>query len=226
MGATEKFYEALSQQQKDHADTTAALDAATEAAAAASAANLESAQAQFDSKIINLANLVASNQKAAERGLARITGVVHDYAKAAETDRENIKKETETMEADLNKALTRAINIGEAKAKAVEQRIAAHLKDTKRFLQVELNESVERAADNVMKILEGKRQKIADNYLSLKAYAVASADLVEDYVAKGKGTGLSSIGDLLQTTGALGAVHAPEEAGWAWVATRCPPFSL
>merc|ERR1712139_216055 len=104
-----------------------------------------------------------------------------------------------------NKALDRAISIGEAKAKAVEQRIAEHLKDTKRYLQVELNESVERAADNVYKIIEGKRQKIADNYLSLKAYAVSAADKVEDYVTKGKGRALSSVGDLLVTVAGMGA---------------------
>merc|ERR1712147_35916 len=114
-------------------------------------------------------------------------------------DRDLIKEQTKTMEADLNKALNRAISIGEAKAKAVEQRIAEHLKDTKRYLQVELNESVEEAADNVFKIMEGKRQVVADNYLSLKAYAVAVADEVDDYVTKGKGRGLSSIGDLLVT---------------------------
>jgi len=67
--------------------------------------------------------------------------------------------------------------------------------------------------DNVFNILEGKRQKIADNYLSLKAYAVSAADKVEDYVAKGKGRALSSIGDLLATVGAQGAVHAPAEEG-------------
>merc|ERR1711998_452774 len=116
-------------------------------------------------------------------------------------------------EDDLNKALARAISMGEAKAKAVEQRIAEHLKGTKRFLQVELSAQVERAADNVMDIIEGKRQKIADNYLSLKAYAVSAADKVEDYVTEGQGRGLSSIGDLLLTIGSLGAVKAPAEEG-------------
>merc|ERR1711998_390519 len=74
-------------------------------------------------------------------GMAALTGVVHDTAKAAAADRELIKEQTRMMEADLNKALNRAISIGEAKAKAVEQRIAEHLKNTKRYLQVELNES-------------------------------------------------------------------------------------
>merc|ERR1711907_747730 len=140
-----------------------------------------------------------ANAAKAEKAMARLTGVVHSTAKAAAADRKLIKEQTKMMEADLNKALNRAISIGEAKAKAVEQRIAEHLKNTKRFLQVELNESVERAADNVFKIMEGKRQKIADNYLSLKAYAVSAADKVEDYVSKGKGRALSSIGDLLST---------------------------
>merc|ERR1712046_44861 len=103
-----------------------------------------------------------------------------------------------------------------------EQRIAEHLKDTKRFLQVELNESVERAADNVFKIIEGKRQVVADNYLSLKAYAVAAADSVEDYVTKGKGRGLSSIGDLLVTVGSMGAVHAPAKQGLGMGGTELP----
>merc|ERR1712046_204599 len=128
-------------------------------------------------------------------------------------DRELIKDQTKSMEADLNKALNRAISIGEAKAKAVEQRIAEHLKNTKRFLQVELNESVEKAADNVFKIMEGKRQKIADNYLSLKAYAVSAADKIADYVNKGEGRAMSSIGDLLETIGALGAVKAKPAEG-------------
>merc|ERR1712146_441248 len=172
---------------------------------------LARAKAGFTSKIVMLTNTVAANAKKAEDGMARLTGVVHSTAKAAAADRELIKEQTKIMEADLNKALDRAISIGEAKAKAVEQRIAEHLKDTKRYLQVELNESVENAADNVFKIIEGKRQVIADNYLSLKAYAVSAVDKVEDYVIKGEGRGLSSIGDLLVTLGQLEAVHAPAE---------------
>merc|ERR1712046_446720 len=101
-----------------------------------------------------------------------------------------------------------------AKAKAVEQRINAHLKKSKRFLQTELSEGIDRAADNVFKIVQEKRQKIADNYLSLKAYAVASADKVIDYRKKGKnGRNLSSVGDLLQTVAALGAVKPPKADG-------------
>jgi len=201
---------------------TNALNAATGAAKEASAAALKRAQENFDSKIVMLTNTVTANAATAKKGIDKLTGVVGDYAKASAADRELIKQETAAMEADLNKALERAISIGEAKAKAVEQRIAEHLKNTKRFLQVELNTQVEEAADNVMKIIEGKRQKVADNYLSLKAYAVAAADLVEDYVAKGKGRGLSSVGDLLATVGALGAVHAKPAQGLGMGGSELP----
>merc|ERR1712146_458410 len=134
----------------------------------------------------------------------RLTGVVNDYNAAAEADRELLKEETKALEADLNKALDRAISIGEAKAKAVEQRIAEHLKDTKRYLQVELNESVENAADNVFKIIEGKRQVIADNYLSLKAYAVSAVD--------GLGMGGDELptifsGEVVHVSGAVAAIN-------------------
>merc|ERR1719243_549985 len=120
-------------------------------------------------------------------------------------------------------SIVRAIAIGEARAKAVEQRINENLKKTKRYLQTELSEGIDRAADNVFKIVNGKRQKIADNYLSLKAYAVASADLVVDYRKKGKnGRNLSSVGDLLQTVSALGAVKPPKAEGLGMGGDKVP----
>merc|ERR1712093_933029 len=208
--------------QKANMNAVGALNTATAAAKLASENELKRAQAGFDSKIVQLPGVITAHAATAEREMARLTGVVGDYAKASAADRELIEQETAAMEADLNKALERAISIGEAKAKAVEQRIAEHLKNTKRFLQVELNNQVEEAADNVMKIIEGKRQKVADNYLSLKAYAVASADSIEDYVTKGKGRGLSSVGDLLATVGALGAVHAKPKEGLGMGGSELP----
>merc|ERR1712159_810230 len=143
--STQLFYEKLSDQQKKQMEEIEGLNAATAAATAAAAADLARAQANFDSKIVMLTNLVASNAKHAESEMSKLTGIVHNIGEAAEKDRDNIRKETAAMEADLNKALSRAIAIGEAKAKAVEQRIAEHLKGTKRFLQVELSAQVEAA---------------------------------------------------------------------------------
>merc|ERR1712096_591657 len=184
--ATRALYERMSNAQKRNERNSAALRSATSAASLASANALKRAKGQFASKISMLTNVISANSKRAQRDLQRVTGVVHNIAKAAAADRKLIKDQTAAMEADLNKSVVRAIAIGEARAKAVEQRINENLKKTKRFLQTELSEGIDRAADNVFKIVNGKRQKVADNYLSLKAYAVASADLVVDYRKKGK----------------------------------------
>merc|ERR1712093_642670 len=212
--ATRTLYERMSNMQKRNEANSKALRGATAAAAMASANALKRAKGQFAAKISMLTNVVAANAKRAKRDLTRVTGVVNSVARAAAADRRLIRDQTRAMKADLNRSVVRAIAIGEARAKAVEQRINENLKKTKRYLQTELSEGIDRAADNVFKIVNGKRQKIADNYLSLKAYAVASADLVIDYRKKGKnGRNLSSIGDLLQTVAALGAVKPPKAEG-------------
>merc|ERR1712164_50676 len=222
-GATKALYERMSNMQKRNEANHAALRSSTSAADIASANALKRAKAQFSTKISMLTNVVVANAKRAERNLQRVTGVVHDIAKAAAADRKLIKDQTKAMEADLNKSIVRAIAIGEARAKAVEQRINENLKKTKRYLQTELSEGIDRAADNVFKIVNGKRQKIADNYLSLKAYAVASADLVVDYRKKGKnGRNLSSVGDLLQTVAALGAVKPVKAEGLGMGGDKVP----
>merc|ERR1712100_789149 len=165
-------------------------------------------QAMFDSKIVQLTNTVAANA-----------------AKAGKKDRALIRKQTKAMEANLNSAVSRAISLGEARAKAVAQKVAAHLKDTKDYLQSELISQAEKAADNVFAILDCKRQKIADNYLSLKAYAVAAKDDLQDYVGKGKGLALSSIGDLLQSVGGLSAVRTPPAQGLGMGGSTIPSIT-
>merc|ERR1711943_141578 len=55
--------------------------------------------------------------------------------------------------------------------------------------------------------------KIADNYLSLKAYAVTANDKLSDYTAKGKGKNLSSLGDLLISVASLSDVKPQKAEG-------------
>merc|ERR1712167_228484 len=148
--ATKAVYEKMANVQKAQMAASGALSAATSAAATATSNSLKRAKKMFATKIGMLTNVVAANAK---RDLTALTGVVHNIAKANAADRSLIRAQTAAMEADLNKAVTRAIQIGEAKAKAVEQRIAAHLKSSKRFLQVELSNQCESAADNVFKII-------------------------------------------------------------------------
>merc|ERR1712022_84669 len=130
-------------------------------------------------------------------GLEVLTGVIRDYEKAGADDRALIKKQNAAMGADMQKAITRAIQEGEAKAKAVAQRAQEHLANAKQSMLIEITTTVEDMADKTFKTIQGSHQKIADNYLSLKAYAVTATDKLEQYVMKGKGKNLSSLGDLL-----------------------------
>merc|ERR1711881_738217 len=147
------------------------------------------------------------------RSMAKITGVVNNINKANKQDRANIQARTKVMTADFNNRLVKAISTGEARAKAIEQRLQSNLKSTVRILRVELASSLDQAADKVLKIVSGKRHKIADNYLSLKAYSDAAADKVTDYTAGKNGRNLSSVGDLLRTIALNGAVKAPKAMG-------------
>merc|ERR1711998_39379 len=117
------------------------------------------------------------------------------------------------MKADLDKSIARAIQLGEAKAKAVQQRALSDINKASNALLTTASAKIEALADNVFKLVQGNRQKIADNYLSLKAYAACSADLLSDYLAKGKGSNLASVGDLLQTVSAVSKVKPVKAEG-------------
>merc|ERR1711881_596115 len=185
---------------------------------------LKHAKALFASKVVMLSNTVAANLKRNQGDLARVTGVVANIAKANAADRRLIKQQRSAMEADMNKSITRAIQLGEAKAKASAQRIAEYQKGAvKRFLRVELTERLENAADDVFKAVSGKRNKIADNCLSLKAYAISAKDRVIDYRGKKKGS-LSSVGDLLATLGALESVKIRAAPGLGLGGGKAPPL--
>merc|ERR1711985_80204 len=181
--ATGKLYKRMSKMQSDSISASRKLNRSISASKVATRNALKHAKALFASKVVMLSNTVAANLKRNQGDLARVTGVVANIAKANAADRRLIKQQRSAMEADMNKSITRAIQLGEAKAKASAQRIAEYQKGAvKRFLRVELTERLENAADNVFKAVAGKRNKIADNYLSLKAYAISAKDRVIDSV--------------------------------------------
>merc|ERR1712072_357361 len=223
--ATKKLYLRMGQMQSEQMRKSKAISASIAASGVATRNALGRAKQLFNSKITMLASTVSANYNRNTGDIAKLTGVVNRSAKAAKADRALIRAQTSALEADMNKRIVRAVQIGEAKAKAVEERIAAHLKKTESVLLVELSNKVEAAADNVLKLVSGNRQKMADNYLSLKAYAVAAVDKVDDYVGKGKGKNLSSIGDLLKTVGDLGAVKAGKAIGLGLGGAYVPPIS-
>merc|ERR1711939_686816 len=68
-------------------------------------------------------------------------------------------------------------------------------------------------ADKAYKAIQGNHGTIADNYLSLKAYAVTARDDLTAYTAKGKGKNLSSLGDLLNSIASLSGVKPTPSEG-------------
>merc|ERR1711881_181904 len=167
-------------------------------------------------------SLSGANNRRFEAGLRRITGVAHAWKKNSARTRALMKENTKTMNRDLSKAIARSIQMGEARAKAVEARAKANVKSTMQGLRTLATEKIEAMANKVYQTVQGNRQKIADNYLSLKAYAATAGDKIQDYVAKGKGRGLGSIGDLLKTVGSRVNVKVGKDEGVGAGATKIP----
>merc|ERR1719359_1767606 len=182
---------------------------------ATSKADVAAAKESFGNRLSTLTNVVAANHKKVERGLEVLTGVVRDYNAAGKKDRDLIKEQNAAMAADMQKAINRAIEIGEAKAKAVEQRARENLAAAKQSMLVEITNTVEEYADMTFKVIQGNHQKIADNYLSLKAYACTAKAKLNAYVGKGKGKNLSSLGDLLSSIAGMESVVAKKAEGLA-----------
>merc|ERR1711977_483298 len=187
----------------------AAIASYSSKAAAATA----TAKANMNGALNNLANTVASNQKHVEKGLEVLTGVIRSKKAAAKADRKLIQTQIKTIGQDLNKRIVRAIQIGEAKARRVANRARVNLAATKKALLIEISERVEATADKLFKTIQGNHKVIADNYLSFKAYAVTAEKKITEYVIKGKGKNLSSLGDLLVNVAQLSSVTAKKAEG-------------
>merc|ERR1711988_1291462 len=197
--ATEGLYAKLAKDSAAQQEALSSLKGSLATAKADTAAALKDSKKIFASRVDSLPNAITANAKSFERGLEKATGVVMDWKTSASKDREAIRTLRAAMVADLDKNIVRAIQLGEAKAKAVQERAMENIATEKKALLTTISSSVENMADNVFKAVQEGRHKIADNFLSLKAYATTAADKITDYLAKGKGRNLASIGDLLQT---------------------------
>merc|ERR1711959_107371 len=194
--ATSALYSKLA---KDEVDQNFAMDKLNSNLAesqAAAAESLKQSKELFASKLTTLTNAVTANQASFKEGLAKVTGLHADWEKDSEEDRAAVRKARDGMVADLHKNIVRAIEVGEARMKQVESTAMANIETEKKALLTTISESVENMADNVFALVQGNRQKIAENYL-----------------AKGKGRNLSSIGDLLKTVAGLSDVKVTASTG-------------
>jgi hypothetical protein len=211
--ATKSMYNVLSEVQLKAMYENKLSAAAIKKYEAEAAGQIADVTKSFGTKLNQLTNVVASNAKKVEHGFEVLTGVIRDEKKAAKEDRELIKKQTTAMKQDMQKRIARAIQLGETQAKRVAEDARQSLSGMKKAMLIEISEKVESKADELFASIQGNHQKLADNYLSLKAYAVVSKGALRNYVTKGKGKNLSSLGDLLMTIGALSSVKEPKAEG-------------
>jgi hypothetical protein len=220
--ATKKVYGKMAKQQQVHESIQAGLSKAQAGAKAAVAGELKSAKKLFKSRVNTLSNAIASNARSYQAHLEKTTGVVMRWKEASSKDRANIRKERSIMETKLRAKITRAIQLGEAKMKAVQERAMEHIATEKKTLMTTISVAVENMADNIFATVQENRQVTADNFLSLKAYAIAAADQIDDYLQKGKGRNLGSIGDLLKTLSGMSDIKPKKASGLGFGSSSIP----
>merc|ERR1740130_1644943 len=213
---TTKMYEAMADAQKENLYRNKESARKIGTYSKTSLAGIAATKKEFNGQLDNLANTIAANHKKVEKQFEVLTGVVRDYKSAGKKDRALIRKQNKTLNDNMEKAITTAIQIGEART---------NLAGEKKALLEEITNTVEDYADKLFKTIQGNHGKIADNYLSLKAYAVTAEDKVVEYVGKGKGRNLSSLGDLLTQIAALSDVKPGKAEGLSPSSTLTTPFS-
>merc|ERR1711959_723156 len=106
--ASDRFYTNLARVQREQAYENKNMAKDIEEYSAKAKAAIGAARANFNARLTNLGNGIGANHKKVESGFAVLTGV--------------IRKQNDAMKRDMDKAIVKAIQIGEAKARRVEER--------------------------------------------------------------------------------------------------------
>merc|ERR1711881_513655 len=211
--ATRRLYSTMAAAQARQARKFKGLKGALARVKMSAARALTRSKGDFKAKLTTLTNTVVANNRKFEVGLQRITKVAHSFKQSSAADRRNMRSQIKGMQQDLNKAVIRSIQIGEAKGKRLEERARANMSAMRKAMQGEIAQRLEVMSDAVYKGISENRGKIADNYLALKAYCGANAGSIIDYTTKNSGRGLSSVGDLLTTVAALSRIRTKPAEG-------------
>jgi hypothetical protein len=174
---------------------------------------IRAAKASYSARLTTMTNLMAANRRKAERGLEVLTGVIRNYKANGKKDRALIRAQNKALARDMQSKISAYTQEGEARAKRIAHRARRNLKAAKKSMLLEISARVEATANKVFKSIQGNHKKIADNYLSLKAYAVTARGKLSAYVKSGKGRNLSSLGELLVDVAALSNVKVKPSAG-------------
>merc|ERR1712139_135108 len=120
--ATKKLDGALTKESANQAAKLAGLKKSLAYTKAATKASLTKAKKEYASRITTLTNTVVANAAKFEKHLSRVTGAANSKV---------LRQQRNAMFSDLNKGLTRAIQLGEAKAKKAQEEAEANIASTK-----------------------------------------------------------------------------------------------
>jgi hypothetical protein len=182
--------------------------------------DFKKAKEEFEARLNTMVNAITAKNAFNKRRLADLTGVSSKFSQVPHNQLVLLSRLIKSLNDDMAKAIIKAVQLGEVRGKKEE------MANGNTNMLTTASEEVEGLADKLFKGVEGHRKQIADNYLSLKAYATASKDELADFLSR-HGRTLSSIGDLLKTIGGLadGGVHTADGVGsGAKVVTL--PFSI
>merc|ERR1711881_64928 len=182
---------------------------------------IRTARRSFNARLVTMTNRVASNNRKATRGLEVLTGVIRKFKANGKKDRALIRSQNKALGKDLQSKIDRYIQEGEARAKRIAHRARRNLKAAKKSMLLEISARVEATADKIFKSVQGNHKKIADNYLSLKAYCVTARGKLSGYVKKG-GKNLSSLGELMTAVAGMSSVKAQKAEGIGSGASTIP----
>merc|ERR1712216_939091 len=163
---TARVWAAFNTQRALQAKKNAALEAAPRRMKLDAWRNIRLAKASFRRKIHSLGRVVAKNDRAAEKKIAKLTGVVKRNAEKSAAGRKQIAILEQANKNELRTSIRKAITTGEKRAQLVEKRgkqmdkdtqwlINNNLKEKIAKLQKETNQSVDQLA------AEGKRARAA-----------------------------------------------------------------
>jgi len=169
-----------------------------------------------------MTNLIVANDKKSARGLEVLTGVIRSFKANGKKDRALIRSQNKALVKDMQAKISSYTQEGEARAKRIAHRARSQLKAAKKSMLLEISARVEATANSVFKSIQGNHKKIADNYLSFKAYCVTARSKVRQYVKTGKGRNLSSLGELMTDVAALSNVRVKATAGIGGGASKIP----
>jgi len=120
--ATNLLYTKLARTQRAQVEENKNLAEGIAAYSAKAKAAIADAKKNFDARLTNLGNVIGANHNKVEKGFAILTGVIRNYKSAGKLDREMIRRQNKAMKRDMDKAIVKAIQIGEARARKVEER--------------------------------------------------------------------------------------------------------